>query len=111
MRKPPQAQGRKRFASLDTGSSRNVNPMRRRSRMEGAPTRQIMPKIWIVSMTGKSQRESRTAVPTGVCSSHSQNARTKCISLVLALNDWVLQPRRLGNAHHYLQGDYKPPPL
>src|ERR1700722_5345027 len=73
--KPNHAQGRKRFASFDTGSSRNVNPMRRRSRMDVAPTSEMMPKMCKVSMTGNNQMESRIAAPIDVWSSHLQKVR------------------------------------
>jgi len=43
--KPNHAHGKKRFASWLTGSSRKVSPMRRKSRIEVAPTSEIMPKI------------------------------------------------------------------
>src|SRR5882757_3642729 len=77
--KPAQAQGKKRFASLDTGSSRNVRPIRRRSRMDVPPTSKMIPKMCTVSIIGNSHSESRTDEPTAVCSSHSHIAYKKCI--------------------------------
>ncbi len=65
--KPNQAQGKNRLASLETLSSRKVSPMRRKSRMEVDPTSEMIPKIWTVSIIGKSHDESRIAVAHPVC--------------------------------------------
>src|ERR1700691_4199952 len=68
--KPNHAQGRQRFASFDTGSSLDVNSRRRRSRSDVAPTSEMMPKMYKVSMSGNNQMESGSAAPIHVCCSH-----------------------------------------
>src|SRR5258708_13967291 len=91
MMKPAQAQGRNLFASFVTGSSRNVSPIKRKSKIDVPPTSRMIPKICTVSITGNSHRDSLMAEPTDVSSSQWHITEMRCILLVLTVYDQVDQ--------------------
>ena len=73
---PAHAHGSRQCARAETGVRRMAHPRRRRSRITIVATRAVIPSRCSVSTAGKSHNDSRTAAPTGVCSSHRHRAIT-----------------------------------